>query len=225
MKKFGGLAVLVVIVNMAFAQGPLSWRLGIMALPHNGWLLSAGYKTTNGTLIETHTPEFTFNTNLGIVAGLNFTDLVGVELDVIFGKFIQDFSYNAEDQLLGNVADMKYSVEISKTDLPLLLKVGGLVYFELGPQYTMISKVETVTDNGTSESSDYFKSSQISGILGGGAGFSIPKIARIELGLRLGYGFMDISAHKADMNNRIIFDDEAITQAFWGIKIAAIHKF
>lgn len=222
MKKILSILTVLLATQVVFAGGPLSFRAGIMALPHNHWMLSTGFAAVEGTSSVTYTPQFTFNTNLGFVAGLNFTDLIGVEVNVIMGKYKQDFVFEHEDIISGQKHKDEYTVEISKTDIPVLFKVGGLMYFEVGPQFTMISKVEHVQGSDNVDASELYTTSQMFAILGTGVGFSIPKIARIEAGLRLGYGFQDINAHKDGFE---IYNDKAVTQAFWGIKLAAIHKF
>lgn len=220
MKKILITLTVLLSTQIMLAGGPLSFRAGIMVLPHNHWMLSTGFAAIEGTSSQTYTPQFTFNTNFGFVAGLNFTDLIGVEVDVILGKYKQDFVYEYEDIISGNKFSDEFSVEISKTDIPVLFKVGGLMYFEVGPQFTMISKVEHIADSDNEDVSELYNTNQMFVILGTGAGIDIPKIARIEAGLRLGYGFQDINSHKIP-----IYNDKSVTQAFWGIKLAAIHKF
>lgn len=223
MKKILLSLAILLSAQVMKADGPISWRAGIMALPHNMWMLSSGFVSTEGTVKSTYTPQFTFNTNLGLVAGVNFTDMIGVEINVILGKHKQKFNYEAKDEISGTtLADEDFSVEITKTDIPVLFKMGGLMYFEVGPQFTMINKVESVFDGDSEDISDAFTTSQMFVVLGTGAGIDVPKIARIEAGLRLGYGFQDINAHDKVMQ---IFDDKSVVQAFWGLKIAAIHKF
>lgn len=221
MKKILITLTILLSTQILLAGGPLSFRAGIMALPHNHWMLSTGFAAVDGTISQTYTPQFTFNTNLGLVLGLNFTDLIGVEVNVIMGKYKQDFVYEYEDIITGLKNKDDYTVEISKTDIPVLFKVGGLMYFEVGPQFTMISKVEHIQGSDNVDASEMYNTSQMFAVLGTGVGFSIPKIARIEAGLRLGYGFQDINSHE----NAFIYNDKAVTQAFWGIKLAAIHKF
>lgn len=225
MKKILLSLLILLSTNFIYAGGPLQWRVGLMALPHNMWLLSTGFIDVNGTTKTTYTPQFTFNTNLGFVAGVNFTDIIGVEVNVLLGKTKQDMNYNVKNEITGKDSiDVDYSIEITKTDIPVLLKIGGLMYFEVGPQFTMISKVEEISDAGTKDATDYYSSAQMFGIIGTGVGIDVPKIARIEAGLRLGYGFQDLNAHEAE-GVFIRYNDAALYQAFWGIKLAAIHKF
>lgn len=220
MKKILLSIVLLLSVQLIFAGGPLKFRAGVIVLPTNTWLLSSGFNQTVLTTDIKFTPKFTLNTNLGAALGLNFTDLLGIELDVIFGKFKQDMKYEIDG--FGD----NFTIEISKTDIPLLLKVGGLMYFEVGPQYTMISKVEHTLDGESDEVSDYYSTSQLFGVIGTGAGFSIPKIARIEAGLRLAYGLQDLSSHKKDPNDgSILWNDKKLNQMFWALKIAVVHEF
>jgi len=225
MKKILLSLTILLSAHLIYAGGPLKFRAGIMALPHAQWMLSSGYSYTQGATKYDRNPQFTFNTNFGLAFGLNFTDALGIEVDVIFGKYLQDWKNKVSDPLLGS--DSRNSTtEISKIDIPVLFKLGGLMYFEVGPQFTMISGVEEIVDGQDPDDvSDLYNTSQIFAIIGTGVGFKIPKIARIEAGLRLGYGFQDLSTHKKDANGFIIFNDNNVTQAFWGIKLAAVHEF
>ncbi len=220
MKKILLLTLSLFLLHNSYAGGPLKFRAGVMALGANHWLLSSDYKTTDaGNLSEmTWKPQFTFNFNAGFAFGLNFTDALGIEVDVILGKYKQDWIVETKDPL--NTDEFKYTTEIEKIDIPVLFKAGGLMYVEIGPQFTIINGVEEVPEEGEPfEATDFYASSNIFAILGTGASFEIPKIARIDAGLRLGYGFSDLNVEEA------LLDGKPVNQAFWGIKLAAVHEF
>ena len=225
MKKILLSFIIILSANLLYAGGPLKFRAGALVLGTNHWMLSSGYSYTIGLTEYELTPQFTFNMNPGIALGVNFTDKLGVEVDIIFGKYKQDWVQEIKSQT--GVDEFKYTTEISKIDIPILFKAGGLMYFEAGPQFTIIQEVEEIIE-GQSEpfkSSDYYNSSQIFGVLGTGVSIEIPKIARIDGGLRLGYGFQDLNAYYDDGSGFIIFNNQAVNQAFWALKIMAVHEF
>lgn len=225
MKKILISLALLLSAQLMYAGDPLKVRAGIMLLPHSN-LMVTSYSYTEGAVKYDNNAQFTINANFGLAFGLNFTDALGIELDVIFGKYKQDWKYEILDPVNGNTS-WNSTTEISKIDIPVLFKLGGLMYFEVGPQFTIINGVEEIVE-GIDEPfnvTEFYNSSQIFAIVGTGVGFSVPKIARIETGLRLGYGFQDISAHKENAQGVVMFNDKAVTQAFFGIKLAAVHEF
>ena len=220
MKKILLVFASVLFFGNSYAGDPLKFRVGVMTLGANHWLISTDYKVTDPTTLTeiTYKPQFTFNFNGGFALGVNFTDVLGVEVDVILGKYKQDWIVETKTPL--NTTEDKFTTEIKKIDIPVLFKAGGTMYVEIGPQFTMIQEVMEVPEEGEAvTSTEFYSENQFFAILGTGGSFEIPKIARIDAGLRFGYGFQDLNKEK------VLLDGKAITQAFWGIKLAAVHEF
>jgi hypothetical protein len=145
-----------------------------------------------------------------------FADRIGVEVEAIFGKYKQKFK--SESVVFNLTQTGNYTTEMSKIDVPVLLKLGKLFYFEVGPQFTFISKVVEKSDAGSIDNTSSYASGQTYGVIGFGLGLGIPKIVQFEGGLRLGYGFSDLNGSPPAYSRRL-------SSAFWGVKLMAVHKF
>jgi len=136
--------------------------------------------------------QFSTGYRVGILGGVFFTDKVGIELDVLYGTVTQKYEIDFGG---GLKADTR--TDISSLDIPLLLKLGSRMYFEVGPQFSFItasdfeSKVPLLGTN-TMDVKDEFEGFYASAVMGFGGNISVVDKVQINIGLRVGYGLTDI---------------------------------
>ncbi len=142
-----------------------------------------------------------FGNNYGIVAGIQFTDNLGLEVNFLFNTHTQN--YTGKDwPVLG--CDFTSKSTYHSIDIPVLLKTGGKAYFEIGPQLSLIQSAtyeidyssSACTDKSVDNKEDY--SSTIFGLaMGFGGNIDLTDNLKLTLGLRLYYGFTDIGGVNA----------------------------
>ena len=126
----------------------------------------------------------------GAKFSVNFGPYHGVFLEGLFNKSSQDFIYNTA----ASTDDFDYTIEWQNIDLYVLYRgIRNRTYFEIGPMYSMIQKVEQADQtNDFVESTDFYESAY----LGAGFGFRrLPDRFRDLLygaGFPMNYGFADI---------------------------------
>lgn len=135
------------------------------------------------------TPMF----GVGAKFSMNFGPYHGVFLEGLYNKSKQDFIYN----LPISSDDFDYSVEWSSIDLYVLYRgIRNRTYFEIGPMYSMIQKVEQGSPNDpmapTHESTDYYESGYLGGAFGFGGYVIGSETFSMGIGIRLNYGFLDV---------------------------------
>ncbi len=225
-----GLLVLMMIASgmMVKAGGPIKFELGLVAIPTNTWMVSGDYKSQFNT-----TPKFTFTMDYGLAGGVYFTERIGIEVDALFGSYKQDFKVDGDidPEDLDNV-----SIEVSRTDIPVLFKLGKMMYLEAGAQFSFVNKVERTSEGtfgGTQDISKNYQESQTFLVLGSGVSIGILDKIDLSAGLRLGYGLGDFNSDTpeeyfdgVDANDEAIVKEISQTyRMFGGLKIMAVYKF
>jgi hypothetical protein len=212
MKKILVFVVLTLSCHLMFASGPFKIKGGLIAIPTNSWLIT-DYVQEEGGIVADYTPEFTLSGTYGIATGVYFTELIGIELDLLYGSFDQTFTTKISNSKL------KYTTSMTVIDIPVLFKFSpGLFYVEAGPQYTLINKVENSGDR-SGDVSDQYINGNFSWVSGGGLGIGIPKILDVEAGLRFTYGVSDLNS-----SGNPPFSSKVHTFSV-GLKLAAVHEF
>lgn len=161
-------------------------------------------------------PEMDYKTAYGGAANLNigydFTNHLGVKIEVGYGKFGQKYT--------DKIGDSTFSREVKAYHLmiPILLKyrTGGSIakfYVAIGPQFDMLLSAsqnylmngaiydntrETVSGEkfgvGKEEIKERFSSMDVFARLDLGVDITVVKHLMIEIGVKLGYGLMDLNS-------------------------------
>ena len=149
--KFFLLTVALTIVGVSgFAQG---FHLGVKG----GVNL---YKIDSKSFKE----EFKTGYNAGVFAEIDFSDVVGIQPEILWNQSQTRTTKEFDDIYNGGVSNLK-NVKLDYLSIPLLLNLrpSKLLSFQLGPQYgILISKRDDLVDNGRNA----FKSGDFS-VLGG----------------------------------------------------------
>jgi hypothetical protein len=175
---------------------------------------------------------------LGFNYGLGFNAYfgkVGVGIEGLMGNHIGGYAGTLEFKdssgAVISKTDYKSSVNIKTIQIPLLFKLkSDMLYFELGPQYNLISSAvykfsgdgmnmdSTVTSN--------YASSFFSGIMGFGAKIKFgASPLSLNIGLRLQYSFTDLKGVDAlgnDLSNPFYYKEQASTSAATGGLVFAL---
>jgi hypothetical protein len=141
------------------------------------------------------------NHELGLTSGFGYGGKLGfnknyggLSLEVMFNKSKQNIE-------VLNVADAGYSYEWKTLDVYALYRnAKNLGYFEIGPKYSKLNKMENVSSiGGRTDITNNFNGNNFAGVLGFGANI-MGNDGRFSgiLGLRFEYGFTDIV--KKDIN-------------------------
>lgn len=161
-------------------------------------------------------PEMDYKTTFGGAGNLNigydFTNNLGIKIEIGYGKFGQKYT----DQ----IGDSSFSREVKMNHLmiPLLFKyrTGGSIarfYVAIGPQFDFLlsanqnymlngkmfsDTLETVShekfDVGNEEMKERFSSMDIMARMDLGLDITVVKHLMIEFGIKLGYGLMDLNS-------------------------------
>lgn len=145
MRKLSLFVVALVCSQFAFAQKGL--EVGINFTPTNTWILN------NEDFGADQDLDFraTFNYNVGITAGLNLTDGLGISTGLIIvnhsQKYITNYDNRTKDEQ--NLSERS----LSYVRVPILLKLSGdptassSAFFRVGPFFDFISKARYTYDD------------------------------------------------------------------------------
>jgi len=191
MKTLRLLILLMVVTTYSFGQ---KIYFGGGLAPSTTWLLNKQVSDDG----DEQDYAISGSLRYGLMAGVKLTDAIGVELGLYMG------SHNQKYEGTYNLLNLSYTSKttLKTIDIPLMLKFGEKVYFELGPVFTMInsatfeSEVNGGNTNSTSVSGD-FKKSSIGAAIGVGGDIEITKSLFINLGFRGSYGLGDIEGVNA----------------------------
>ena len=125
----------------------------------------------------------------GAKFSVNFGPYNGVFFEGLYNKSTQDFNYN----IASSTQDFEYSVEWQSIDLYVLYRgIRNRAYFEIGPMYSLIQKVEQGTGGTLAETSNFYETSYFGGAFGVGGYVAGSETFSVGIGLRLNYGFGDV---------------------------------
>lgn len=119
-----------------------------------------------------------------------------------------DILYSGHNQKY-KIADGSEDVTtaLSYIDIPVLFRYGGGkgFYFEAGPQIGILSGAKDKWDDETLDVKESLKGTNVALVLGAGGDFPVGENLTITAGVRLGYGFSDVTK---DYSNDLFTDDE-----------------
>jgi len=194
MKKNLLFGVLLFVSYFASAQ----FYLGGAFSENSTWLLNKAVFDRG----ETQDIAASFGNNYGIVAGMNFTDNMGIEINFLFNTHTQ--KYTGTNWPI-NGCDYNSQSTYHSIDIPVLFKTGEKAYFEIGPVLSLMSSATydieysgnlCPSDKHVENKEDY--SSTFFGMaMGFGGNIDLTDNLKLTLGLRLYYGLTDIGGVNA----------------------------
>lgn len=219
------LTILSLMVSISvFSQGPYA---GLRAGGASTWLLN-GYVFDKGG-VQDIAPAFGFNA--GMVGGYYFTKGLGAEVNFLINS--HNMKYTGKD---GSVSYTSQT-NLKMLDIPIMLKVGSTVYFEIGPMFSFVTGATyTETHSGKTTPKDvspFFSGMNTSLALGFGGNIEVTKKLLINIGMRLAYGFTDLGGVDAlgtDKGTLRALRDPDIARfktntAAGGINLGVTYKF
>ncbi len=148
--------------------------------------------------------QATFGYGIGGMIGVNFTNHIGIEADIIYNSLSQKY----KDQ------ELERTIKINYINFPLLLSLNTgksnpvNLNFVVGPQmgYNLGSSISSSGTNGTDTITTIVavKKGDVGFAYGAGLEFMLnqTRTIRLDLGFRGVYGFLDIQQPIADANTR-----------------------
>jgi hypothetical protein len=148
----------------------------------------------------------------GLKTQYYFNDKIGLELGIMKGGHNQKYEGKSRPGVSYDATD-----KLRYMDVPLLLRLGGDKggYFEFGPQFSFLTKA---TEDSTSSKASYtgkdvknsFNSTNIGVVIGFGVDVDASESFTITAGIRIGYGFNDVT--KKDYSSSS--NDESVATHF-----------
>jgi hypothetical protein len=151
----------------------------------------------------------TFGGQLGVEGQYYFNDNVGITFGLLYSGHNQKYTGEEGNWSFDAKTTMRY------LDIPVMIRLGGGMkgaYFEFGPQFgfLMTAKDEytnspVLIDNWKDKDrKENFKSSNIAGVLGFGVDIEASENVTITTGIRLGYGFSDVTKEYTEMEAALL---------------------
>lgn len=182
MKK---MLVCVALIAAATTVNAQKFKLGLGGAFNSTWLMNKNVFDADDRLDV----DISFGGNFGLKAQYYFNDKVGLELDVLKAGHNQKYE--------GKVSGITYkgTDKLRYLDVPLLLRLGGDKggYFEFGPNFGFLTKATTTGSGPDVDTKNSFNSTNIGILLGFGVDVDASESFTITAGLRIGYGFNDVT--------------------------------
>jgi hypothetical protein len=217
----------VVVILAALSVQAQNVRVGLSGGVNSTWLMNKNvFDYDDGLDVAA-----TFGGRVGIDAIYSFNEKVGVGVGF---NFISRNSqkYTGDDKGNDIQLDGDLTTKLSYFDIPLTLRLtsSGGTYFEIGPQFSFLTKAEESYENNGNSALDFsdvdiknsFESTNIGVILGFGVDIDVTDNLYITTGLRLGYGFTDVTKEYESELDFLADNPEAITNgAYYLTTLAA----
>lgn len=197
MKK---LLLSVAIVATALSVNAQKFKVGLGGAFNSTWLMNKNVFDAGDDLDI----AMTFGGSFGLKTQYYFNDKLGLELGIMRTGHNQKYE--------GTYLTYSYSTKLKLRylDVPLLLRVGGDkgAYFEFGPQFSfMTSAKEDYSDNLKSilvhkdmDVKNSLNATNIGVLIGFGADVDLSESITLTAGLRIGYGFTDVTKKESDLS-------------------------
>ena len=221
MKRIILLFVLATTLSTTYAQ---SLRLGVEGAFNSTWLFNKTVSDAGDELDY----KSTFGGQFGAIVLYNFKEGVGISSGVLFGSVNQ--KYTNRIPLGGNKFGDAFETEnkIKYIDIPVLFRITstGGPYFEIGPQFSLLSKAEYTDKKGpnlpstTADVKDNTNSLNISGQIGFGFDIKASEKVLINAGLRFGYGLTDARKKPSNSSSKYEATHTAVGGFHLGITYA-----
>jgi len=195
----------LVLVTAGYAVNAQSFNIGMGGGIFSTWLIN--------TNVSDQGDDLDFGVTFGGQIGLNmqyyFNQSMGLSMGVLYTGHNQKYT-GSEIAGGSEVFSMEAKTKMRYLDIPFMLRVGGQekgAYFEFGPQFGFLMSAKenatlTFTEPGVGtfivdtsgvDAKYRMKSSNIALVLGFGVDIAAGENILITTGLRLGYGFNDVT--------------------------------
>ena len=182
MKRIFLVLGLVAAITSAEAQ---KLRVGIEGAYNSTWLFNKNVSDAGEDLDYAST----FGYQVGATVMYDFKEGLGISTGILMGTVNQKYTY------FKNNPALKFESQdmLTYIDVPLLLRITSSKgpYFEIGPQFSFISKAESEGKTTTVDIKDDVNSVNISAQIGFGYDIKASEKLTVGLGLRFGYGLTD----------------------------------
>ncbi len=206
----------IAVVIAAMSVQAQSFRVGVTGGVNSTWLMNKNvFDYDDGLDVAA-----TFGGRLGIDAIYSFNDKVGVGIGF---NFLSRNSQKYTGDNRGNDVrlDGELTSKLNYFDIPLTLRLtsSGGTYFEVGPQFGFLTSAKETYKNNSDATQDYndvdiknsFESTNIGLVFGFGVDIDVTENLFITTGLRLGYGFTDVTKEYKDGLAFLADNPEALT--------------
>ncbi|MBL0342506.1 MAG: PorT family protein [Bacteroidetes bacterium] len=210
MKK--ALLTIAIVIAALSTQAQGSFRVGVSGGVNSTWLMNKNVFDANDGLDI----AATFGGRFGIDAIYSFNPKLGVGIGFNFiSKNCQKYSGDKTG------LDGDLTTSLNYFDIPVLLRLtsSGGTYFEVGPQFGFLTKAEETYEGNVSSPFDYsdvdvknsFETTNIALVFGFGVDIDVTENIFITTGLRLGYGFSDVTKEYENGLEFLTDNPEALT--------------
>lgn len=188
-------------------------RLGVKGSFFSTWLFNSNVSDQNASLDYAST----FGTAFGVQAVYMFAETYGISAELNFASHNQKYDgYIENDKFpFTNEISLKY------IDIPVLFRVSSPKgpYFELGPQFCLLTGAKETYDFPSDNSSNYsnkdfkddFNGFGIAGVLGFGIDIKLSEMVNLTTGLRFGYMFSDATTEYTEDEAGALFQDDNLS--------------
>lgn len=200
MKKTIFTILFISITILSISQKKIN--VGLHFAENSTWLIN-DYVYISGPIMRV---DPSFGNYFGVVGEYEFTDILGVELNMNFNKIVQKYNgdlsiFNIINEEITSENKYKSYTKLNTLDIPILFKVGNKIYFEIGPLFQFVNKVTygiNWNNSGNVETSNNeLKNSFNKAGMGASVGFGcnigiIPDKLYANIGFRFNYVFTNM---------------------------------
>ena len=208
--------ILIALVSFTTANAQKGVYVGLKGAFNSTWLFNKSVSDAGDELDY----KTSFGSQFGICSRFNFNDNSGVVLEVLMGRVNQKYTNRL---IVGNTTLSTFETEnkMKTIDIPVLYRytfVKG-AYFEVGPQFSIISEFKTEVPEGSMKlDKKYLNSPYFAADLGFGYSIGLTDNLALDAGLRFSWGLSDISKKQSGEQNH-----EATNAAVGGVNVGLTY--
>lgn len=214
----------IAIIAASISVNAQNVRIGVSGGVNSTWLMNKNVFDQDDALDI----AATFGGRFGIDAIYSFNEKLGLGIGFNFvSRNSQKYSGDASG------LDGDLTTKLNYFDIPIMLRLTSSsgTYFELGPQFGFLTKAEESYENDKTSAVNYddydvknaFESTNIGLVLGFGVDIDVTENIFITTGIRLGYGFTDVTKEYDSVNDFIADNPDYLTSTAGYITTLAAH--
>lgn len=237
----------IAVAAAAFTAQAQDFRLGLGGGINTTWLANKNVSDAGDEL------DFavTFGGSVGVEAIYSFSEKAGLSVGFLSSGHNQKYEGEFDAGLTTVTYESK--LKMRYLDIPILFRLTSAsgTYFELGPQIGILTSAKEDAENSTGvgnyEDRDVkgtLNGTNVAAILGFGVDIDASENVIVTAGLRLGYGFTDVTKEyttsefaalndeevagatsSAHFNDKGDFNYEATNRVFGGLHLGVSYKF